>query len=99
MTPVAIGQPALRAVPLTIADRDAVYWWELSMAQIETSRTIVFTQPRYARAFTDALRPHPNLPPPCAPSNDISTTGSLKCACPQRHENTAQLPKSASARA
>jgi hypothetical protein len=42
-------------LPLTGADRDAGYWWELSMAQIETSRTIVFTQPRYARAFTDAL--------------------------------------------
>jgi len=27
----------------------------LSMRQIEVSRTIVFTQPRYARAFTDVL--------------------------------------------
>ena len=25
------------------------------MAQVEVSRTIVFTQPRYARAFFDAL--------------------------------------------
>ena len=42
-------------LPLTAADRDGGYWWELSMRQIEVSRTIVFTQPRYARAFTDAL--------------------------------------------
>jgi hypothetical protein len=42
-------------LPLTVADRKAGYWWELSMAQIETSRTIVFTQPRYARTFFDAL--------------------------------------------
>jgi hypothetical protein len=42
-------------LPLTAADRNGGYWWELSMRQIEVSRTIVFTQPRYARAFTDAL--------------------------------------------
>jgi hypothetical protein len=42
-------------LPLTAADRDAGWWWELSMAQVEVSRTIVFTQPRYARAFFDAL--------------------------------------------
>ena len=37
------------------ADQQAGYWWECSMAQVEVSRTIVFTQPRYARAFFDAL--------------------------------------------
>jgi hypothetical protein len=42
-------------LPLAPADRDAGWWWELSMAQVEASRTIVFTQPRYARAFFDAL--------------------------------------------
>ncbi len=42
-------------LPLAAADRDAGWWWELSMAQVEVSRTIVFTQPRYARAFFDAL--------------------------------------------
>jgi hypothetical protein len=42
-------------LPLNIADRDAGYWWELSMAQIEVSRTLVFTQPRYARGFFEAL--------------------------------------------
>jgi hypothetical protein len=42
-------------LPLAPADRDAGWWWELSMAQVEVSRTIVFTQPRYARAFFDAL--------------------------------------------
>jgi hypothetical protein len=42
-------------LPLTDADRDAGYWWELSMRQIETSRTIVFDAPRRARAFFQAL--------------------------------------------
>jgi hypothetical protein len=41
--------------PFTDADRDAGYWWETSMRQIETSRTLVFTQPRHARAFMEAL--------------------------------------------
>lgn len=42
-------------LPLTDADRAAGYWWDLSMRQIETSRTIVFDQPRRARAFFEAL--------------------------------------------
>jgi len=42
-------------LPLDRADQDAGYWWELSMAQVEVSRTIVFAQPRHARAFFEAL--------------------------------------------
>jgi len=42
-------------LPLCPTDRDHGYWWELSMAQVEVSRTICFTQPRYARGFFDAL--------------------------------------------
>lgn len=42
-------------LPLNAHDRDAGYWWELSMRQIETSRTIVFDAPRHARAFFEAL--------------------------------------------
>jgi hypothetical protein len=42
-------------LPLGPADQQAGYWWECSMAQVEVSRTIVFTQPRYARGFFDAL--------------------------------------------
>ena len=42
-------------LPLGAADQQAGYWWELSMAQVEVSRTIVFTQPRHARAFFEAL--------------------------------------------
>jgi len=42
-------------VPLTSADRGNGYWWELSMRQIETSRTLVFDQPRNGRAFFEAL--------------------------------------------
>jgi hypothetical protein len=41
--------------PLTDADRAAGYWWELSMRQVEVSRTIVFTHPRHARGFFEAL--------------------------------------------
>ena len=36
-------------LPLTEHDRAAGYWWELSMRQIETSRTLVFDAPRRAR--------------------------------------------------
>jgi hypothetical protein len=42
-------------VPLTKADRKAGYWWELSMRQIEMSRTLVLDAPRRARAFFEAL--------------------------------------------
>jgi hypothetical protein len=42
-------------LPLTDADRDAGYWWELSMRQIETSRTLVFDDDCHARAFFEAL--------------------------------------------
>ena len=42
-------------LPLTDADRAAGYWWELSMRQVEVSRTLVFDAPRHARAFFEAL--------------------------------------------
>ena len=42
-------------LPLTEADRAAGYWWEISMRQIEVSRTIVFAAPRHARGFFEAL--------------------------------------------
>jgi hypothetical protein len=38
-------------LPLTEADHAGGYWWELSMRQVEVSRTIVFSQPRHARGF------------------------------------------------
>ena len=41
--------------PFTDADRNAGYWWELSMRQIEVSRTLVFDDPRRARGFFEAL--------------------------------------------
>jgi hypothetical protein len=41
--------------PLTDTDRAAGYWWELSMRQVEVSRTIVFDDPRRARGFFEAL--------------------------------------------
>jgi hypothetical protein len=42
-------------LPLGPADRDHGYWWETSMRQVETSRTIVFDAPRHARGFFEAL--------------------------------------------
>ena len=42
-------------LPLTDTDRDAGYWWELSMRQVETSRTLVFDGDVHARAFFEAL--------------------------------------------
>jgi hypothetical protein len=41
--------------PLSDADRDAGYWWELSMRQVEVSRTIVLDDPRRARGFFESL--------------------------------------------
>jgi hypothetical protein len=42
-------------LPFEERDRKAGYWWEISMRQVETSRTIVFDAPRRARAFFEAL--------------------------------------------
>jgi hypothetical protein len=41
--------------PLGEGDRAAGYWWELSMRQVEVSRTLVLETPARARAFFDAL--------------------------------------------
>jgi hypothetical protein len=41
--------------PLTTKDRRAGFWWELSMRQVEVSRTLVFDDPRRARGFFEAL--------------------------------------------
>jgi len=46
---------AMLPLPLTTADRDAGFWWELSMRQVETSRTLVFDDDVHARAFFEAL--------------------------------------------
>jgi hypothetical protein len=42
-------------MPFGSKDRDAGYWWELSMRQVEVSRTVVFDAPRRARPFFEAL--------------------------------------------
>ncbi len=42
-------------LPLTDTDRAAGYWWEISMRQVEVSRTLVFDAPRHTRAFFEAL--------------------------------------------
>jgi len=48
-------QMAVIPTPLTAADRAAGYWWELSMRQVEVSRTLVFDDPRRARGFFESL--------------------------------------------
>ncbi|MGS2619801.1 hypothetical protein ACVCAH_35780 [Micromonospora sp. LZ34] len=42
-------------LPFTTRDRAAGYWWDSSMRQIEVAKTIVFTAPRHARGFFEAL--------------------------------------------
>jgi hypothetical protein len=42
-------------LPLTEADRAAGYWWDISMRQVEVSRTIVFNTPHAVRGFFEAL--------------------------------------------
>ena len=42
-------------MPFGSRDRDAGYWWECPMRQVEVSRTIVFDAPRRARSFFEAL--------------------------------------------
>jgi hypothetical protein len=46
---------AVIPTPLTELDRQGGYWWELSMRQVEVSRTLVFDDPRRARGFFEAL--------------------------------------------
>ncbi len=46
---------AVIATPLTGTDRKGGYWWELSMRQVEVSRTLVFDDPRRARGFFESL--------------------------------------------
>jgi hypothetical protein len=42
-------------LPFTSADRQAGYWQDISMRQVEVAKTIAFTAPRHARAFFEAL--------------------------------------------
>jgi hypothetical protein len=42
-------------LPLRGADREAGFWWALTMRQVEVSRTLVFDAPRHARAFFESL--------------------------------------------
>src|SRR6266702_7821741 len=49
-------------LPLSAADRQHGCWWELSMRQVEVSRTLVFDDPRRVRAvFEELLAGNMNL--------------------------------------
>src|SRR3954466_4586578 len=41
--------------PFSRLDRSAGYWWQLSMRQVEVSRTMVLDAPRQARALFESL--------------------------------------------
>lgn len=41
--------------PFTDTYKAAGYWWEVSMRQVEVSRTLVFDDPRRAKAFFESL--------------------------------------------
>ena len=51
------AQRWLHRLPLPFGPKEqrAGYWWEISMRQVEVSRTIVLDAPRRARAFFEAL--------------------------------------------
>jgi hypothetical protein len=51
------AQRWLHRLPMPFGRKDqlAGYWWEISMRQVEVSRTIVFDAPRRARGFFEAL--------------------------------------------
>ncbi len=51
------AQRWLHRLPLPFGPKDqrAGCWWEISMRQVEVSRTLVFDAPRRARAFFEAL--------------------------------------------
>ncbi|WP_238011833.1 hypothetical protein KZZ52_13420 [Dactylosporangium sp. AC04546] len=42
-------------LPFTPTDRAPGYWWDIAMRLVEVAKTIVFTAPRHARAFFEAL--------------------------------------------
>jgi len=46
---------AVIPIPWTEQDRRAGYFWDLSMRQVEVSRTLVFDDPRRARRFFESL--------------------------------------------
>jgi hypothetical protein len=46
---------AVIPTPLTARDQAAGYWWELSMRQVEVSRTLVFDAPRRARGLFEQV--------------------------------------------
>ncbi|WP_448072487.1 hypothetical protein [Georgenia yuyongxinii] len=71
-------------LPLDDADRAAGYWWELSMRQIEVSRTIVFDAPRRARAFFEAL---------VGDNLDIGRPDSVELIFTGKHETRGRHPK------
>jgi hypothetical protein len=46
---------AVIPTPPGVEERERGYWWELSMRQIEVSRTLAFEAPRRARSFVESL--------------------------------------------
>ena len=60
-------------LPLTEHDRAAGYWWELSMRQVETSRTWCSTRPATPRVLRGAGGRQPRHRPPGGDRADLQT--------------------------
>ena len=65
-------------LPLTDADRAAGYWWELSMRQVETSRTLVFDAPRRSRVLRSPGGRQPRHRPPGGDRADLPTRAAAR---------------------
>src|SRR6266540_4621417 len=77
-------------LPLSTADRDAGYWWDLTMRQVETSRTIVLDAPRHARSFFEALVADTSTwaAPKASSSSSNATRAAAKPPAPSRPPST-----------
>ena len=77
-------------LPLTDVDRAGGYWWDIAMRQVEVSRTIVFTAPRHARGFFEAL---------CTDNLDIGRPEQMQIVFGRRgpHPTPGRLPDPAAA--
>ena len=76
---------AVLPVPLTAADQAAGYWWELSMRQVEVSRTLVFDRaPARPRVLRGPGRRQPRHRPSRAGRAHLRPAGPAERFHPRR---------------
>ncbi len=68
-------------LPLSPADRQAGYWWELSMRQVEVSRTIVFDAPGGRGRFSSPWWPTTSASG--APTRSVSSSAGASAPTPR----------------